>query len=135
MVSYPFLEEERGRGGEGEAFTHSLFLLGGVFVDTGVITLRDKDVSRGQSDPGSKGGVPRFEVHDPVIIEWRALTVSLLDILANEVRERYGETQETLSLTSILEGGTWKAGRALAAKLRPDTNGPPIAIISDGTVF
>ncbi|RKP12528.1 hypothetical protein BJ684DRAFT_20942 [Piptocephalis cylindrospora] len=108
---------------------------GGLFVDTGVLVLRESDLKRGQKDPGSAHGIPRFEVHDPVIIEWRAMTVSLLDLLAKDIRERYGETPDTLSLTAILEGGTWKAGRVLAAKLRPESKGPPIAIVSDGTVF
>ena len=31
--------------------------------------------------------------------------------------------------------GTWKLGREVAAKLRPHTKGPPIEVISDGTVF
>ena len=35
----------------------------------------------------------------------------------------------------IICTGTWKAGREIAAKLRPDTKGPPIEIVSDGTVF
>ncbi len=40
--------------------------------------------------------------------------------------------EATLSLFNL---GTWKAGREIAAKLRPDTKGPPIEVISDGTVF
>lgn len=40
-----------------------------------------------------------------------------------------------LAPEQMLEGGTWKAGRAMAKKLRPDTCAPPIQIISDGTVF
>ncbi|CAN0297578.1 unnamed protein product, partial [Ectocarpus sp. 12 AP-2014] len=35
----------------------------------------------------------------------------------------------------MLEGGTWKAGRYMAKMLRPQTCGPPIEIVSDGTVF
>jgi len=34
----------------------------------------------------------------------------------------------------VLEGGSWAAGREIAAKLRPG-GGPPFTIISDGTVF
>jgi len=34
----------------------------------------------------------------------------------------------------VLEGGTWAAGRRIAASLRPG-GGPPIAVVSDGTVF
>jgi len=38
-------------------------------------------------------------------------------------------------LPKVLEAGTWKLGREIAAELRPDSKGPPINIISDGTVF
>ncbi|MBC7799073.1 MAG: DUF1688 family protein, partial [Gemmatimonadaceae bacterium] len=34
----------------------------------------------------------------------------------------------------ILEGGTWAAGRAIAAERRRG-GGPPLLIVSDGTVF
>ena len=40
-----------------------------------------------------------------------------------------------LKMPKALEGGTWRAGRVLAKKLRPQTGGPPIQIRSDGTVF
>jgi hypothetical protein len=39
------------------------------------------------------------------------------------------------TLPRVLEAGTWALGRIMAAKLRPETKGPPIEIISDGTVF
>ena len=39
-----------------------------------------------------------------------------------------------MPLGSILEGGTWAAGRQIARKLRPDGS-PPLAVVSDGTVF
>lgn len=35
----------------------------------------------------------------------------------------------------VLEGGTWTAGRKIAKEKRPETCGPPIVIVSDGTVF
>ena len=38
------------------------------------------------------------------------------------------------ALASILEGGTWAAGRAIAFARRPD-GAPPLKVISDGTVF
>jgi uncharacterized protein DUF1688 len=43
-------------------------------------------------------------------------------------------TPDELPLARILEGGTWAAGRAVAAELRPG-GPPPIRIRSDGTVF
>jgi hypothetical protein len=69
-----------------------------------------------------------------MVIEWRALTVALLDRLADPVRSRLGRSAEAFPLARILEGGTWWAGRRLAAEKRPD-GGPPFNIQSDGTVF
>jgi hypothetical protein len=96
---------------------------GGLFVDLGVLVPKHDDVRGKVHAPG-----------DEVIVEWRALTVALLDRVAQAVRERLGKSPVELPLASILEGGTWAAGRAVAARLR-DGGGPPIRIASDGTVF
>jgi hypothetical protein len=96
---------------------------GGLFIDTGVLALRDPAEARRAHEVGST-----------LVVEWRALTVALLDRLADIVRQRLGLDAETLPLARILQGGTWTAGRQIARKLRAD-GGPPIAIISDGTVF
>ena len=77
------------------------------------------------------------EPHSPgeeVIVEWRALTVALLDRIAEKVRDKLGKSPAQLPLANILEGGTWAAGRVVASRLRPDGS-PPIQITSDGTVF
>ena len=96
---------------------------GGLFIDTGTLVFRDPaDAAR------------KHDVASPLVVEWRALTVALLDRLAALIRKRLGRDAASLPLARILQGGTWGAGRMLAAKLRPD-GGPPIAIISDGTVF
>ena len=71
---------------------------------------------------------------DPWIVEWRALTVALLDELAPLVRETLGVSAAALPLACILEGGTWAAGRAIAAELRK-SGAPPVTVDSDGTVF
>ncbi len=71
---------------------------------------------------------------DPWIVEWRALTVALLDEVAPLVRERLGSAAVALPLACILEGGTWAAGRAIAAERRK-TGAPPVTVDSDGTVF
>jgi hypothetical protein len=96
---------------------------GGLFVDTGVLTLRNTDDSGRAHDVGST-----------LVVEWRALTVALLDRVAWLVRERLGRTACELPLPRILQGGTWAAGRAIAGKLRPDGS-PPLQVVSDGTVF
>jgi len=96
---------------------------GGLFVDTGVLVLKD---------PGDAGRA--HPVDGPLVVGWRALTVALLDRLAPLVRERLGVTAEAFPLARVLEGGSWAAGRRIAREKRPD-GGPPIAVISDGTVF
>jgi hypothetical protein len=55
----------------------------------------------------------------------------LLDELAPRVRQLLGVPH--LPFACILEGGTWAAGRELAAELRDGA--PPLTIDSDGTVF
>jgi len=75
-----------------------------------------------------------FAVGDEAIVEWRALTVALLDRIAQHVRLHLGLDAARLPLVKVLEAGTWFAGRALAAERRPG-GGPPIAVASDGTVF
>ena len=67
------------------------------------------------------------------MVEWRALTVALLDELAPLVRGRLGVDATQLPLACVLEGGTWAAGRALSQRARGGL--PPLSIVSDGTVF
>ena len=95
---------------------------GGLLLDTGVLCLRDPDWA-----------ARTWAAGDELVVEWRAMTVALLDELAPLVRALLGVGTEQLPLARILEGGTWAAGRALAQRLR---NGlPPLTIASDGTVF
>ena len=67
-------------------------------------------------------------------MEWRALTVALLDRIAPLVRERLGAGAAELPLASILEGGTWAAGRRLADERRGGRAAHPRRQ-SDGTVM
>ena len=96
---------------------------GGLFVDHGVLTFRDEGDAFREHDVAS-----------PLVVEWRALTVALLDRVADGVRHRLGLDASALPLAKILEGGTWAAGRRLARDRRADAS-PPVKIISDGTVF
>jgi len=75
----------------------------------------------------------RHAVGDAFVVEWRALTVALLDELAPRVRHALGVPLERMPLACVLEGGTWAAGRALAQRLRAGL--PPVTVVSDGTVF
>ena len=94
---------------------------GGLLIDAGVIVPRDTAFA----------AQPRLP-SEPWVIEWRALTVALLDELAPRVREVLGAP--ALPLACILEGGSWAAGRQIAAERRAG-GAPPVAIESDGTVF
>jgi hypothetical protein len=96
---------------------------GGLFLDTGVIRLRNPADADGAHPVGSQ-----------LVVEWRALTVALLDRLAPLVRAKLGLAQEDFPLAWVLEGGTWATGRRLAAERRPG-GAPPLQVISDGTVF
>lgn len=96
---------------------------GGLFIDSGVLTFRDP-----------QDALREHEVASPLVVEWRALTVALLDRLAFGMRERLGLDAVSLPLAKILQGGSWAAGRKLARERRSDAS-PPVKVISDGTVF
>ncbi len=96
---------------------------GGLFLDLDVLRLRDPGLADAELRPGH-----------PAVIEWRALTVALLDRIAPPLRARLGRDEVALPLSRLLEGGTWAAGRQIAAERRAD-GGPPLRILSDGTVF
>jgi hypothetical protein len=96
---------------------------GGLFVDIGVLEFRDAEDARRE-----------HEVASSLVVEWRALTVALLDRVADGLRQRLGLDANSLPLAKILEGGTWAAGRVLARERRADAS-PPVKVISDGTVF
>ncbi|MUL75519.1 URC4/urg3 family protein [Mycolicibacterium sp. CBMA 226] len=95
---------------------------GGLLLDTGVLGLRDPSAAD-----------RTWSVADELVVEWRALTVALLDALAPLVRAGLGLDPAALPLACVLEGGTWAAGRTLAQQLR--AGNPPLSISSDGTVF
>jgi hypothetical protein len=96
---------------------------GGLFVDGGVLIPKHPGVLSETHD-----------VSSALVVEWRALTVALLDRTAVEMRRQLGLSSDELPLAKVLEGGTWRAGRELARERRPD-GGPPIRVNSDGTVF
>lgn len=135
---------------------------GGLFIDTGLLTLKPEDEKRGLAtfkDEGVKSGkgsmevVPMFTPDDDVVVEWRAVTVGFLDLLLEDVNKKLDlEGPDRLSLPQMLEAGSWKVsplfirfskisanftkgGREMAEISRPNTQCPPIAILSDGTVF
>jgi hypothetical protein len=94
---------------------------GGLFIDLGVLTPR-------RLPDGAL--MPRH----PLVVEWRACTVVLLDMLAERLRTRLGLDANRLPLARLLQGGTWTAGRRIARERRADGS-PPIAVDTDGTTF
>lgn len=96
---------------------------GGLLLDFGVIEPRDVTFWH-----------RRWTVDAVDIVEWRALTVIGLDRLAEAVRARLGVDAAAFPLARVLQGGTWSAGRRIAARRRSG-GAPPIALDSDGTVF
>ncbi|KAI0885503.1 DUF1688 domain-containing protein [Annulohypoxylon maeteangense] len=105
---------------------------GGLFVDLGVLSLKKETLDRGLQASGHS--LPLFDAGDDVIVEWRAMTLVLIDILYKKILERM-DSGVSLSMAQVLEAGTWKSGREVAAQRRPETKSSPIIIKSDGTVF
>jgi Protein of unknown function (DUF1688) len=96
---------------------------GGLFIDLGALV------------PSDASALAQTHAVDTLfIVEWRALTVALLDDIAERVRARLEPDANRLPLACVLEGGTWSAGRRIARKKRGDGS-PPLKITSDGTVF
>lgn len=96
---------------------------GGLCLDLGLLHPKHEAVTN-----------QAHSVESEVIVEWRALTVVLLDRIADQIRVKLNLNEQSFPLVKILEGGTWAAGRKIAAELRSGGI-PPIQIISDGTVF
>ena len=96
---------------------------GGLLVDLGVIKPRKAlDLTE------------KHAVTSELIVEWRALTIVLMDRLLDPVRQRL-RLDASFALPHMLQGGTWAAGRKVAMEKRPPNGPPPIAVAADGTVF
>lgn len=96
---------------------------GGLFIDSGLLSVKEPSNLTRMWTPDSD-----------FIIEWRALTIYFLDVIAIEVQKALHKSAEEFPLAKVLEGGTWWAGRFLAKEKRADGE-PPVRIKSDGTVF
>ena len=96
---------------------------GGLLLDLELITLKDKNLLSESHRPDSE-----------LIIEWRGLTIALLDRIGASVQQKLHKNPTEFPLAKVLEGGTWWAGRKAAKALRADSS-PPLKIESDGTVF
>lgn len=96
---------------------------GGLCLDLGLLEAKQTTIFQERHLPESE-----------VIVEWRSLTISLLDRIADAIRQQLNLSTTQLPLVKVLQGGTWTAGRRIAAQLR-EGGVPPIQIESDGTVF
>lgn len=96
---------------------------GGLLLDTGVLVPVDSAILNAM-----------LSLESEAVVEWRAVTVYMLDQIADLLRNRLKMSPQNLPLGSVLQGGTWAAGRELAAKIRPDAS-PPLNLNIDGTIF
>ena len=92
----------------------------GLLIDAGVIVPRDPRLLARTWKP-----------QDELVIEWRAMTVLLLDELAVLVRQRLSLSAEQLPMPCFMEGGSDAAGLEWAKSLRPDGT-PAVRLESDG---
>ncbi|GFZ42588.1 hypothetical protein JCM24511_00304 [Saitozyma sp. JCM 24511] len=120
---------ERGRGQTGLPEYRN----GGLLVDHGLLTIRPESLGS-EAYPNGKDEPPVLEPGHPAVVEWRAVTVITLDRVHELICKKLGVTTEVLTLAQVLEAATWKGGREIA-KVKRAGGGPPIDIISDGTVF
>lgn len=92
---------------------------GGLFVDMGVLTLKPEDMERGLENyknyclrTNTRGVevAPMFEPSDDVVVEWRGVTVGLLDRLCMDVNIALKNelNGNELTLPQLLEAGSWK---------------------------
>ncbi|MDB5691718.1 MAG: hypothetical protein JWO81_781, partial [Alphaproteobacteria bacterium] len=89
---------------------------GGLFIDLDALV------------PANPSALAETHTVDSLfIVEWRALTVALLDDMAERVRARLELDASRLPLACVLEGGTWAAGRRIARQKRADGS-PPLKI-------
>ncbi len=95
---------------------------GGLFLDTGALAFRDLDAADRSHTCG-----------DELVVEWRALTVALLDDLAPRLAALLGTADETPARGTI-EALTWAAGREAAYERRRH-GAPPLRLERDGTLF
>ncbi len=94
---------------------------GGLLLDTGALEL---------VDPAAAGRL--HTPAEPLIVEWRALTVALYDEIVPSLRE--AAASKTTCAPGLVELAIWTAGRRLAHRRCPNGT-PPLAVESDGTVF
>ncbi|KAI2477789.1 DUF1688 domain-containing protein [Pyrenophora tritici-repentis] len=83
---------------------------GGLFVDLGVLNLKPASLERGLATAANSGiakgenaGLPAFAAGDDVVVEWRAMTLVLVDHLYKLVLQKMAGVE--LSMAQLLEAG------------------------------
>ncbi|WVF65776.1 hypothetical protein IAT40_000510 [Kwoniella sp. CBS 6097] len=120
---------DRGRGQTGLPEYRN----GGLLVDLGILTIKPDTLGE-NAYPNGQDKPPVLAASDPAVIEWRAMTVISLDKIHELICAKLAVSTEVLGLAQVLEAATWKGGREIAKEKRAG-GGPPVDIISDGTVF
>lgn len=95
----------------------------GLLIDIGLLTLKPEENERGltqyRKNAQLKGQpnvevVPLFGIDDGVVVEWRAITICVLDELLAEVNGLLGlSVNNALTLPQMLEAGAWKVCNSL----------------------
>jgi len=96
---------------------------GGLLLDIGVIGFKNIKESKIYHD-----------VQSELVVEWRALTISIIDILCENIQKKLNKSPQQLPLCKILQGGTWNAGRKIALQKRKNSS-PPILLNIEGSIF
>ncbi|WVQ64905.1 uncharacterized protein L199_003074 [Kwoniella botswanensis] len=120
---------DRGRGQTGLPEYRN----GGLLVDLDVLSINPSSLGP-NAYPNGQDKPPVLEPSHPAVIEWRAMTVICLDKIHQLICSKLNVSSEVLGLAQVLEAATWKGGREIAKEKRQG-GGPPVEIISDGTVF
>lgn len=101
---------------------------GGLLIDLGVLEPKASLIAASKA---SSSKLPLLDPSHPAVVEWRAMTVILLDRIAAGIRSKMGLTPDQLNLKQVLESATWKGGREIAKEKRPDAKGcPPIVSVA-----
>jgi len=108
---------------------------GGLLIDFGLLTIKPAKILASLNEPAYADvtplDLPPLPASHSAIVEFRAVTVIMLDRIAADIKQELGAD---LVLAQVLESATWKGGRAIAKEKRSD-GGPPINVLLDGTVF
>lgn len=95
---------------------------GALFLEAGVLLPRDRaDLSKPHGPA------------DAFTVEWRALTVALVDRLADRVRALAGLDADGLPIACVMQGGTLPLARKIALE-KPAATELPLGFAADGTV-